>query len=199
MTLALPANFAYATTSAGLPVGPEADYFTLSGDRSPGKCEIEDGDAEQGWEVRKGFALMWATIVPAGEELTTLVCRIDLWTGQHYQDWLAFAAKYLSRPAPAQPGTTQPKSYGFSHIIASAPPYNVTSVVVRKVTFLKQVRPGLFSAYVYLLEWKPPIPAPPRPDQSTPPVQGGLPSAEDALGAEQNEATQELLSLEQTP
>lgn len=192
-------SIAFAPDGSGLPCGPDADYFTLSGDRSPGLATIEDGDAEQGWDVRKGYALSWATIVPAGEELTTLVIRIDLWTASHYAAWLVFAAKYLARPAPAQPGTTQPKSYGFRHVVASAQPYNIVSVVVRKVTMLKQTEPGKFSALVYLLEWKRPLPAQARPEQSTPAAEQDIPTATTRTQAEILDATATLNALGADP
>lgn len=186
-----------ATSAKGIRgLGPQADFFTLSGDKSPGIAELISCTAVQDWDIRKGYGLSWATIVPAGEKLSKVVFRVKIWKDTQSGDWDTFAAKYLARPAPAQPGSTLPKSFGFAHDQASAPPYNVSAVVVEDVHYLGQIEPGMVAHEIQFLEWKQPLPAPPRPDQSTPPVEGGLPPAQDKLGQEQNDATQTLLSLE---
>ena len=177
-------------------IGPQADFFTLSGEQSPGLATLTGCNAAQAWDIRRGYGLMWATIVPSGEELSKLVFKVDLWTAGHSKAWDQFAAKYLSRPAPATPGTTSAKSYGFTHDQASAPPYNVGAVVVLDVVYLGQTEAGMVSHEVHLLEWRPPKPTGPRPDQQTPAVEAGLPTATDKLGQEQNDATTEVLQLE---
>lgn len=173
-------------------LGPQADYFKLSGDKSPGKATLVSVDAAQGWDIREAYGTSWATVVPKGEQLSKVDFEVELWTAQDSGLWDAFAAKYLSRPAPAQPGTTAPKSFGFSHDQASAPPYNVNAVVVQAVTYLGQREAGVVAHRVSLLEWKKPLPAPARPPQSTPPTDTGMPAATDALGQEQNSATSDL-------
>lgn len=177
-------------------IGPQADFFTLSGDASPGLATLTAVNAKQGWEIREAFALSWATIIPKGELLSVIEFEIELWTAIHSQAWDVFAAKYLARPAPAQPGTKLPKSFGFNHDQASAPPYNVSSVVILEVSYLGQRDGGKVAHKVTMLEWKQPLPAPPRPDQSTPPVEGGLPSAADKLDQELLDAAAQTNSLE---
>ncbi len=186
-----------APNASGLPLGPQSEYFTLSGFQSPGQAILQSCDATQGWDIRKGYGLMWANIVPAGEELTVVVFRIKIWTDSQYQDWLTFGTEFLSRPAPAPAGTTKTKAFGFWHLLASAPPYNVTDVVVLKVTALKyEPSEDCLVAEVHLLEWKQPLPAPQRPDQGTPSVEGGLPTAQDKIDAETNSAVEDGKSLE---
>ncbi len=179
-----------ATSGSGIRgIGPQADYFMLSGEQSPGLATLTSCNAAQDWDIRRGYGLSWATLVPAGEQLSKVEFDVDIWTSSDSRAWDAFSAKYLSRPAPAQPGTTKPKSFGFSHDQASAPPYNVSAVVVLDVTYLGQREAGKVSHRVSFLEWRLPLPAPLRPDQSTPPADTGMPAATDALGAEQNAAT----------
>jgi hypothetical protein len=182
-----------ATSSAGLPVGPQSDTFTLSGQACPAMCELMSCDAPQEWDVRKGYGLSWATVVPSGEGLSKPVFEARIWEGQQQDPaWVAFCSQFLSRPAPASQGTTTPKSFGFFHPIASRPPHNVTSVVVLDCKYKGESEDGLLTWEISLLEWAQPRPAPPKPGQSTSAVGSGPPAAEDALGAEQNQASAEL-------
>lgn len=177
-------------------IGDQADFFTLSGEPCPGLCTLTSVNAAQGWDIREGYGLSWATLVPKGEELSKLEFEVEIWTKADSVAFDAYAAKYLSRPAPAQPGTMKPKSFGFTHDQASAPPYSVSSVVVLDVTYLGQREAGKVAHKITLLEWRPPLPAPARPDQSTPPTDTGMPAATDALGQEQNAATEDLKAAE---
>lgn len=186
-----------ASSGAGIRgLGPQADTFSLSGENCPGRCTLTGVNAAQGWEIRAGYGLSWATLVPKGEELSKVEFDVDIWTADDSALFDAFAAKYLARPAPAQPGTTAPKSFGFLHDQASAPPYEVTSVVVLDVTYLGQRETGMVGHHVSLLEWRQPLPAPKRPDQSTPATDTGMPAAKDALDQEQNAATADLKAAE---
>ena len=60
---------------------------------------------------------------------------------------------------------------------------------------LKQTEPGKFSALVYLLEWKKPLPAQPRPDQSTPAAEQDIPTATTKVQAEILDATATVNAL----
>ena len=177
-------------------LGPQADTFTLSGDECPGLCTLTACNAAQDWDIRKGYGLSWATLVPSGEQLSKVEFEVKLWTSNDSALFDAFAAKYLARPVPAQPGTTQPKSFGFNHDQASAPPYNVSSVVVLDVTYLGQVEDGMVAHRISLLEWKQPLPAPARPSQTTPSTDTGMPAATDAIGSETNAAVEDHKALE---
>jgi hypothetical protein len=201
MTKPIPKGFLQplrsAVSAAGIRgIGPQADFFTLSGEQSPGLATLESVNAAQGWDIRKGMGLDFATVVPAGEELSKIVFKIDLWTTQDSQDFDAYAAKYLSRAAPAPPGLATPKALGFTHDQASAPPYNVSAVVILDVAYLGQTEAGMVSHRVSFLEWRPPKPAGKRMDQSTPPTDTGMPAATDVIGQQQNAATNELNAQE---
>jgi hypothetical protein len=171
-----------APSMANLPAGPGYDVFYLNGAPCPGLCKLKACNAAQDWDVRKGYGLSWATIVPSGEQLSKVEFSVKIWEGDQWNAFLGFASLYLSRPAPAQPGTTAPKSFGFSHGVASGPPFNVDAVVVLDVNWVEQGDDDdFFMVGISLLEWRPPIPAPPRPDQATPAVESAIPTAQDKL------------------
>ena len=172
-----------AISTDGLPLGPAADTFTLSGTPCPGLCELTACDAPQEWDIRQGYGLSWATTVPKGEGLSKPVFTVKIWDGlQQDPAWVDFCSQFLSRPAPATPGTVQPKSFGFFHPVASRPPHNVTAVVVLDCKFQGHDGFGMLTWEISFLEWKQPLPAPPKPNQATPAAPNGPPAAEDGLG-----------------
>jgi|HubBroStandDraft_2_1064218.scaffolds.fasta_scaffold05596_2 hypothetical protein len=152
-------------------------------------------DAPQEWDIRKGYGLSWATVVPSGEGLSKPVFEVRIWEGQQQDPaWVAFCSQFLSRPAPGASSATSTggavttKSFGFFHPIASRPPHNVTAVVVLDCKYKGESDDGLLTWQVELLEWRQPLPAPPKQTQATPSTPAGPPAAEDALGAELNQA-----------
>lgn len=188
-----------AKSSAGIRgIGPQADYFTLSGSQSPGLAKLKAVNALQEWDIRKAYGTSWATAVPSGEALSKIAFEVRIWTSDDSQAWDQFASTYLARPIATAVGATpqNTKSYSFAHDAASAPPYNVNAVVVAEVRYLGQVEPGIIAHEVELLEWKQPLPAPPTPSQATPASPNGPPAAEDALGAETNQITAQGDALE---
>jgi hypothetical protein len=186
-----------ANNAAGIRgLGPQADFFTLSSTRSPGIARLMSCNAAQAWDVKKGYGLNWATVVPMGEELTKLVFRIEIWTAEQSALWDTFAATYLSRPVPPPSGTNDPRSFGFSHEEASGPPFNVVSVVVLDVRWLGPTEDNMKVYEVELLEWRKPVAAPGSVNTSTPAVEQPMPTAQTKQEQEQNGATQQLLSLD---
>lgn len=183
MPLAQNTPFQGAPNASGLPCGPTYDYFILAGVQTPGKATLLSCDAAQGWDVRKGNALNWATVVPTGQELCKPVFQVEIWTADQWDAWLTLAAGYLARPAPNSAGTTASRAMGFWHGIASAAPYFVTAVLVEKVTTVKQgdgIDSALFTIQCHFIEFRAPLPAPPRPTQAASPVTPPTPTAQNA-------------------
>jgi hypothetical protein len=194
-----------AASSQGLPVGAQADTFTLNSVACPGLCTLTSCEANTAWDVREAYGFNFATIVPKGEKLTEPTFTVELWEGTvQYPAWLSFAQQYLSRvptaSSPATPGSdtsSQPsvasRAFAFSHVIASAPPFSVTAVLVQSVSYKGRGDGGSFLFEVKLLEYKQPAAAAPVvTGQQAPAVGGGPPAATDALGAEQNDASDTL-------
>jgi len=158
-----------APNLAGLPCGPSYDFFIINQIASPGKATLLSCDAAQNWTVNQAAGFNWATVTPMGLVLCKPVFRIEVWTADDWQDLLTFATNFLSRPAPAQKGDTKSRALGFFHLIASGPPYFVTAVVVEKVTVVKQ-EGDIFALEMHFLEYRQPLPAPPRPTLAAPAV-----------------------------
>jgi hypothetical protein len=178
-------------------VGPQADFFTLTGAQSPGFAKLLSCNAAQSWDLRKAFGTNWATLVPAGEELSKVSFEVWLWTADDSTAFDAYALAYLQRPVQTAAGTdpSQVKALSFTHDQASAPPYNVTAVVVADVVYMNN-DDGIVKHRVEFIEWKQPLPAPPAPNQATPASPNGPPAATDALGAETNQITSQADALE---
>jgi hypothetical protein len=170
-------------------IGPQADTFYLGGSPCPLFCELVPGSLRVAtdYDIRKGYGLSWATVVPAGVSLAVMRFHIHvigtaddtLWT-----NW----SPILQRPQP-QAGQAQFKALGFFHDMCSGPAYGVQSVLVTELAYVGQIESGHNVHEVAFIEWKEPLPAPPRPSQATPATANGPPQAEDALGQEQNDAT----------
>ncbi len=174
-----------AASMLGLPAGPSYDTFTLNSLSCPGLCKLKGVNAAQDWDIRKGYGLSWATVVPAGEQLSKVEFSVKIWEGDQWQAFLGFANLVLTRPVPTTNGSPHPKALGFSHPVASGPPFGVDAVVVADVNWREQGDDDdFFMLDISLLEWRPPQAAPARPDSSTPSVEAPIPTAQDKLDVE---------------
>ena len=178
-------------------LGPQADTFYLGGSPCPLFSELVPGSLRIAteYDIRRGYGLNWATVVPAGVKLAVMKFHIHIWTAAHSETWDSWST-ILARPQP-QAGSVALKALGFFHDAASGPPYGVQSVLVTEVAFLGQIEPGHTAHEIELLEWKQPLPAGPKPTQTTPATSNGPPQASDALGVRQNAQTAQNQSLRQ--
>lgn len=189
--------FIFAPSQAGL---PSSDTFSLSGQNCPGKCELISCAATQAWDIREANGFNWATVAPKGEKLSEPTFLVEIWEGEtQYTDWLAYALQFLSRPAPASPGTVASKAFGFTHDIASLPPYLITSVLVQGVDYRGRGDGGSYLHAVRLLEFKKPIPVLPRPDQSTTATAKTVPVARTALQQNSLDTGAQIAALNPPP
>jgi hypothetical protein len=167
-------------------VFPAQDYVTIGGDKSPGKSVIFDVHTPRPWDIRKGYALTGATIVPQGDDLGTFKIRFEFWSGADVPAWYAFAAKYFDKSVRLVPGSNKPKALSILHPMLSAPPVRITACVVDDATGLEPDDDGLggYHATVSFIQYRAPKPALSPPDAAIPPAANPQPTAEDAADQE---------------
>jgi hypothetical protein len=170
-------------------IGTQADTFFLGGSACPLFCELVPGSLRVAteYDIRKGYGLSWATVVPAGVQLAVMRFHIHVIGAADDTLWTNWCP-ILGRPQP-QAGSTIFKALGFFHDMCSGPAYGVQAVLVSELIYVGQVESGHNVHEVGFIEWKQPLAAPPRPSQATPATGNGPPQAEDALGLAQNAQT----------
>jgi len=167
-------------------VFPTQDYVTIGGDRSPGKAIIHDVHTPRPWDIRKGYALTGATIIPQGDDLGTFKIRFELWDPADVPAWYAFAAQYFDKSVRLLPGSSKPKALSILHPMLSAPPIRITACVVDDATALEPDDDGLggWHSIVSFIQYRAPKPALSPPDAAIAPAAQPQPTAEDAADQE---------------
>lgn len=158
---------------------PAQDFLVIGGDKSPGKCEISNTHSPRPWDIRQGYALSGATLVPKGDEPATFAIRFSLWLPSQVPGWYAFAAKYFDKSVRLVPGTLTPKALTVGHPQLSAPPLRVTAAVVNDATALEPDGYGLWFAIVFFTQYRKPKPALSPPDAAIPAAAAPQPTAQD--------------------
>lgn len=164
---------------------PEQDFILIAGDKSPGKVTLRGANSPRGWDIRKGYGLSGATVVPSGDELADgIVALFEFWTADQISDWYAFAAKYLDKAVRLVPGSLVPKALGIFHPVLAAPPIRITEVVVKDCTALEQDEFGGWSCEAHFLQYRKPKPALQAPSAAIPAAGVAAPTALDAADLE---------------
>lgn len=174
---------------------PHADTFLLGGQPCPGKATLIAGDSPRPWDIRKGYAMSGATVVPAGDDLSHPVFAVEMWDPADWPLFQAFAAKYLAKSVRFKPGTVVPVALGIYHPVLASPPWLITEVVVENVTVPKQDDTGMWMLEIHFLDYRKVKPAPPKPDAAFATTQTPIPSATDKLSAETVALTTRLQNL----
>jgi hypothetical protein len=172
-------------TQPAFPGFPGSNTIVIGGDPAPGKWTLTEAPKVYGWDIRKGFGLSGATVVPIGDELVEATFLVELWDEDdtdHYADFKAYRKKYLRKGVVKTPGGITTKALGLQH-----PELNdmeVTQVVVKKITPLVNDGYGLWTCTVTFLQYRKPVIAPPKPLAAIPAAAAPKPTAQDALDRE---------------
>lgn len=167
---------------------PQQDYIVLAGQTSPGLAVVTGAGAPRNWEERKGWGLSGATIVYTGAGLAQFDVQISL--GFSSDDWAAWDdfAKLLEKA----PTGKRPKALDIEHPLINMRPINIKSVVVTDVSQFEQDDYGIFTCSISFKEFKAPLPALAKPDQSIAAVNPTKPTAQDETEKQIQEAMAEL-------
>ena len=162
---------------------PAQDYVRIGGDKSPGRCRVRNVHTPRGWDVRQGYGLTGATLVPKGDEPATFELHFAFWDENDIPAWYAYAAKYFDKSVRFVPGSLTPKALGISHPQLSAPPIRITECVVADATDLENDGEGLWECIVSCLQYRKPKPVPSPPDAAIPAASAPNPTAQDSYDA----------------
>jgi hypothetical protein len=188
-----------APLAAPAPPG-SLDYITIGFDRSPGRISSVTAERVQGWDIRKAYAFIGATIIPTGAEVTEVSVGIDLWLAKHFfgpagptnfwLPWNQFAKKYLNKPVlPPQGTAIDPSGLtgNFEYLALSIdyptlrlPPLEITKVVFKACSAFQKDEYGLYSATMKFLEFRPARLVTPGPKAVIPAKKQAEPVAKDA-------------------
>jgi hypothetical protein len=173
------------TAPVPIPNGfPAQDYVTIGGLASPGKVTVQQGHSPRPWDIRKGYAMTGATIVPQGDDLATFTLHFEFWDESDMPLWYAYAACYFDKSVRLVPGSNVPKALSIQHPVLQAPPFRVTECVVNDCTTLENDGTGLWSCDVLCTQYRKPKPALAPPNQAIAAVKNPTPTAEDAADRE---------------
>ena len=180
MTQPLDSSFVVANNMAGLPC---QDYIVLGNGggfaKSPGKATVKGLPRPHGWDERQGSAMQGATLAPKWDPLARFTVTVEVWSGAQYQDWLSFAAVYLSKAALVVPGTVTSRALAIVHPQVNDPPYCITEVVVENTVAQEETDDGRFCFDISFIEYRKPVPAIGLPSAAIPVAQKPPPTAAD--------------------
>ncbi|HEX8795450.1 MAG TPA: hypothetical protein VF765_31085 [Polyangiaceae bacterium] len=175
---------------------PSVDYILIEGTKSPGKATVRGANSPRGWDIRKGYALSGATVVPSGDELAEgIKVLFEFWEESQLTDWYAYAAKYFDKSVRFVLGSLTPRPLGIFHPVLAAPPIGITEVVVKDCTQLENDGYGLWSCELTLLQYRKPKPAPAAPSAAIPAALSAAPTALDAADREMQAKLAQFQSL----
>ena len=167
------------------------DVIVIGGDVSPGRARIRGAGSPRTWDVRQGYGFSGAFVVFTGAGLAKFEVEIALWLASQETDWERFAKKYLEKP----PSGMRPKALGIYHPLLTAPPLNISAVVVEDVSQFEEDEYGLWTCVIKFLEYRQPKPILARPSAAIPAAAKALPTARDALDEEIQRKQKELAKL----
>lgn len=161
---------------------PAVNSFTLASFPLPGKWTLLSADKVYGWQIQKGFGLSGATIFPHGDEIIEPKFRGEFWAAADVAVFKEIRKQILSEAVVSLPGGLSAAAMGIDHPELKA--LGVTAVAIHKITPLIQEEGGLWTIYIDFLQWRRPIPAPPKPTFAVPDVSPPMPTAQDAQDIE---------------
>lgn len=160
------------------------DYVTIGGDKSPGKATILNMSNPLGWDVRLGYGMNKATLVPSGNPPAEFSIKFDLWDAADLPAWNEFAKKWLKKSLVTGAGPAGvTKAISVQHPMLQAQPFSVQDCVVVEPGALEKDEFGLWSCTTKFRESAPPRPALQRATANIPPAGKAAPTAADAVEA----------------
>jgi hypothetical protein len=150
---------------------PIQDFIILSGEVSPGTCEIVNAGSPRTWDKQKGWGYSGATLVYTGDDLSDFDVIVTLWEkgGQQWADWYKFA-KILEKP----PTGVRAKALEIVHPVLNRPPLKITQVVIRDVGQPVQSKTGLWTIRISMTAYRGALPALGRPNGNIPRASTGI-------------------------
>lgn len=134
----------------------------------PGIVEIKGLNAVRDWEERRAFGMMGSRLRLKGIKLSHFSLKVELYTEEHWNDWLEFGPIIRRPPQPTRSQLSAITSLPALHrvIRSQAPPmsirhplleeYRITRVVVEDVLAPVQDPTGFWAIEIKLIQYQPP-------------------------------------------
>jgi len=186
-------NSLFDATGAASALLPGTDTITIAGAPAPGKWTLLRGPRVYGWDVRKGYGLMGATVVPTGDDVMRARFLVEIWSPTDYALFQVFRSTYLKKQLVAVQGSPIGLAIGIDHPELKG--LNATSFVPLEVNPLVNDGFGVWMAEVEFLEYRKPLPALTKPNAAIPDASPPVPQAQDQVEAELAKAQAQLQAL----
>lgn len=186
-------NSLFDATGLASAAMPWTDTITVAGAPAPGKWTLLRAPKIYGWDVRKGYALQGATVVPTGDDLVSARFLVEIWTAADYVLFQVFRAAYLKKQLVSVAGSPIGLAIGIDHPELKA--LGATSFVPKEVNPLINDGFGVGMAEVEFLQFRPAQPALGKPDAAIPDAAPPVPSAQTQVELELQKAQAELQGL----
>lgn len=134
------------------------DTVTISGNVSPGICEVSGFERAHEWDVKKGKGTQGATITYVGRPPAKGTVKFYLWTAKHFDQWDTFVPLFKYDP-------TKQSVQAFSMYYPSLDDIDLFQFVCEGIGAIVHEGKQLYSCTVKLLEF---FPAPKASAVSTP-------------------------------
>lgn len=171
--------------------GPTGSFtyesFNLGGVPMPGQWLLVDAPRVFGWQILKAYGQSYATVLPIGDDLVKARFAIRIWTSADAGVYRQLLKTTLRKPVGLMPGSTSAAGLGIDQ--PQLLDIGVSSVVVARVTplynpLVTSGGRGPWTAECELLEYRKPLAALPKPNQSIPAKSPPKPTAQDAQDIE---------------
>jgi hypothetical protein len=186
-------NSLFDATGLASSVLPGTDTITINGAPAPGKWTLMRGARQYGWDVRKGAALIGATVVPMGDELMRPRFLVEIWDPKDYARFQVFRATYLKKQLVSVAGSPVGVAIGIDHPELKA--LNAASFVPSEVNALVNDGFGVWTAEIEFLEFRKPLPALSKPTAAMPDATPPIPTAQTQVEIELQNGANELQGL----
>jgi len=134
----------------------------------PGIVQITGLNAARDWEERRSFGMMGSRLRLKGIKLSHFSLKVDLYTDEHWEDWIQFSPMIQRPPPPTGSQLSAITSLPSLHrvIRSQAPPmnirhplleeYKINRVVVEDVVAPVQDQTGFWTVEIKLIQYQPP-------------------------------------------
>ncbi len=159
---------------------PQVDSFTIASALLPGKWTLLAADKEFGWQIQQGYGLSGAFVYPKGDPLVVAKFKGEFWDSTDYTIFCQIR-KLLFKKGSFTLGVTS-AAMGIDHPELKA--LGVTDVVILKQSPVLTTDGGLWTVHIDFLQYRPPLPAPPKPAFVIPDIAPPVPTAKTLQQAE---------------
>lgn len=157
---------------------PSVNSITLANFPMPGKWTLLEAKKKFGWQIQKGYGLSGAVVFPTGDELVVAKFKAQFWSHSDFNIFKQLRKQLLQKPVFSVGGALLTAALGIDHPELKA--LGVTSVVIGEVGAAIDQGGGDWQVHIDFLQYRPPLPAPPKPKFVVPDVASAAPVAQDA-------------------